>query len=67
MINMDTGSTFGIGHYNSTTEKLHLISDPSTGAAVRQVINYGEGVYKWATTGPAGDGRLLTIAWIDEG
>ena len=64
---MDTGSTFAIGHYNATTEKMHLLSDPDTGTAVRHIINYDTGVYKWATTGPAGDGRLLTIAWVDEG
>ena len=37
------------------------------GCTNRFVINYGTGVYKWATTGAAGDGRLLTIAWVDEG
>lgn len=66
MINMDTGTTFGVGTYDPQTEKMTLRSDHA-GHAIHEVINYGTGNYKWATTGLSSDGRLLTIAWLDEG
>ena len=65
-INMDTGTSFGVGQYDPRTEKMRLRSDQA-GHAVREVINYGSGNYKWAATGLSSDGRLLTIAWLDEG
>ena len=64
-INMDVGTTFGVGHYDPKTEKMTLRSDQA-GHAVREVINYGSGNYKWATSGLSSDGRLLAIAWLDE-
>ena len=66
-INMDTGATFAVGHYDPKAEKLHLVSGPD-GKMVPNVIDYSRtGTYKWAATGHAADGRLLTMAWVDEG
>ena len=48
MINLDTGSTFGVGRYDPKAEKLHLRSDAS-GKAERAVLDYGAGVYKWVS------------------
>ena len=67
MINMDTGSTFAVGKYDTTLEKLHLRSNATSGVAIREWLDYSRATYKWATTGLASDGRLLTIGWVDEG
>eukprot|EP01052_Picozoa_sp_SAG31_P047607 SAG31_NODE_9599_length_1252_cov_11.466321_1_plen_282_part_01 len=64
MITLDDGRSFAIGSYDAKTEKMNLTSDAS-GKAVREVIDYGD-VYHWAAMGLAADGRLLTIAWVDE-
>lgn len=74
MINRDMGTTFSVGHYNASTEKLALISGPD-GKAVKYILDSSEamcsdglcGVYKWVATGQTADGRLLSIAWVDEG
>jgi sucrose-6-phosphate hydrolase SacC (GH32 family) len=67
MLNMDTGTSFAVGRYDPQAEKLKLISG-TDGKMIRHVIDQStRGVYKWATTGRASDGRLLTMAWIDEG
>ena len=49
MINLDTGSTFAVGKYDSSLESMHLRSNATTGAAIREVLDYSRGVYKWAS------------------
>jgi hypothetical protein len=56
LINENTGTSFRLGTYDPQSESMNITS-------ASQVIESGP-VYTFAATGPATDGRLLTLGWV---